>query len=400
MLARVGTQVPSAIEWRSPLPAEELRERILAHRAPRARARARRHRHRARRPPTLERPAHVPATTRSAAAAAHLARLTGHANSAECAGFARESPHGAAALYARRLHRSPLRRQSACRRASMPMRSTGEQMQAIARELNLSETVFVLKPENPAHSAQASASSRPGASCPLLAIRPSAPRSCWRSCARPLVNGERDAIIALEQTIGTVRVGVRLRDGPGALRRVRRAQAAREGGDACRRATASPTRSGLLPREIGFENHTALCLSAGNTFAFVPVAGLEAIARARVERRALGERLSRRASVDGVYLYTRECVHNGVVLPRPHVRPAARACPRTRRPARRRWLRRRRARFRRPSRRRAQAGDRAGPRDGPAQHHHAHAGASRAGKLETVRIGGNAVRVIEGTMAT
>ena len=31
---------------------------------------------------------------------------------------------------------------------------TTERMQAIARELNLSETVFILKPENPAHSAR------------------------------------------------------------------------------------------------------------------------------------------------------------------------------------------------------------------------------------------------------
>ena len=31
---------------------------------------------------------------------------------------------------------------------------TSEQMQQIARELNLSETVFVLKPDNPAHSAK------------------------------------------------------------------------------------------------------------------------------------------------------------------------------------------------------------------------------------------------------
>ena len=33
-------------------------------------------------------------------------------------------------------------------------RLSGEAMQAIAREFNLSETVFVLKPENPAHSAR------------------------------------------------------------------------------------------------------------------------------------------------------------------------------------------------------------------------------------------------------
>ena len=39
---------------------------------------------------------------------------------------------------------------------------------------------------------------------------------------------------------------------------------------------------GLIPAEIGFENHRPTRFAAGNTFAFVPVASLEAMAKARV----------------------------------------------------------------------------------------------------------------------
>ena len=88
-------------------------------------------------------------------------------------------------------------------------RLSGEAMQAIAREFNLSETVFVLKPENPAHSAririftparELSFAGHPtiGAAVLLAQLR------------APATNGERDAIVALEEGIGTVRVGVRL----------------------------------------------------------------------------------------------------------------------------------------------------------------------------------------------
>jgi len=66
---------------------------------------------------------------------------------------------------------------------------------------------------------------------------------------------------------------------------------------------------GLLPREIGFENHTALCLAAGNSFAFVPVSTLEAISKARGSVAHWAATFPD-DEINGVYLYTRECVHN------------------------------------------------------------------------------------------
>ena len=83
-------------------------------------------------------------------------------------------------------------------------------MQTIAREFNLSETVFVLTPTSAGHTAririftpsrELAFAGHPtlGAAVLLAELR------------APLLNGERDAIIALEEEIGSVRVGVRLR---------------------------------------------------------------------------------------------------------------------------------------------------------------------------------------------
>jgi trans-2,3-dihydro-3-hydroxyanthranilate isomerase len=65
---------------------------------------------------------------------------------------------------------------------------------------------------------------------------------------------------------------------------------------------------GLLPSEIGFANHRPLRLSAGSAFAFVPVASLAAMARAQV-RQPAWEQAFAGQSLNGAYLYCRETVH-------------------------------------------------------------------------------------------
>lgn len=185
---------------------------------------------------------------------------------------------------------------------------TSEEMQGIARELNLSETVFVLKSQNPAHSARVRIFT-PGRELPFAGHPTIGTAILLAELRTPLVNGERDAIIVLEETIGTVRVGVRLRAGQAPF-------AEFDAPKLPEKSAIPPSRDriadalGLLPREIGFENHTPQCLSAGNTFAFVPVSGLEAMAKARVEP-AHWASVFPGSSVGGVYLYTRECVHSG-----------------------------------------------------------------------------------------
>ncbi len=57
-------------------------------------------------------------------------------------------------------------------------------MQAIAREFNLSETVFVLPPVDPVNTARIRIFT-PGSELPSPAIRRSGRACCWRCCARP-----------------------------------------------------------------------------------------------------------------------------------------------------------------------------------------------------------------------
>jgi len=183
-----------------------------------------------------------------------------------------------------------------------------KQMQAIARELNLSETVFVLKPDNPAHSAKIRIFT-PGRELPFAGHPTLGTAILLAELRTPAVNGERDAIIALEQAIGTMRVGVRLRAGQAPFAEFDAPRPPEKAGPLPSRGRLADA-LGLLPREIGFENHTALSFAAGNTFAYVPVTGLEAIAKAHINgvHWALAFPST---SFDGVYLYTRRCLHKG-----------------------------------------------------------------------------------------
>lgn len=179
-------------------------------------------------------------------------------------------------------------------------------MQAIAREFNLSETVFVLTPTSAGHTAririftpsrELAFAGHPtlGAAVLLAELR-----------SQPQLNGESDAIIALEEEIGSVRVGVRLRT-----------QAAAFGEFDAPKATATLERLpepeevsaavGLIPIEVGFENHKPTLLRGANNFAFVPVANLEAMAKVKVAPQRWADVFSSR-DVHGVFLYTRQSV--------------------------------------------------------------------------------------------
>jgi trans-2,3-dihydro-3-hydroxyanthranilate isomerase len=184
----------------------------------------------------------------------------------------------------------------------------GEVMQRVAREFNLSETVFVLKADNPAHSAR---------------IRIFTPQKELAFAGHPTVgtaallaelkspglnsNGELDALIVLEEGIGTVRVGVRLREGAAAFAEFDAPRLPAEAG-ALPPPEILAAGLGLIPSEIGFENHKPLCFAVGETFAFVPVSSAEAIAKAHIDVRHWARAFEEQGII-GAYLYTRQCVH-------------------------------------------------------------------------------------------
>jgi trans-2,3-dihydro-3-hydroxyanthranilate isomerase len=180
------------------------------------------------------------------------------------------------------------------------------QMQRLAREFNLSETVFVLRSERPAHSARMRIFT-PKSEVPFAGHPTIGTATLLAELNAPTLNGEKDALIVLEQTIGTVRVGVRARTGAATFAEFDAPKLPAEAG---RLPPDDVLASGLglMPSEIGFENHEPLCFAAGNTFAFVPIVSMEAIARARVNG-AHWERAFEQQGVTGVYLYTRQCMH-------------------------------------------------------------------------------------------
>lgn len=177
-------------------------------------------------------------------------------------------------------------------------------MAKIAREFNLSETVFVMASAKPAHTARVRIFT-PAGEVPFAGHPTVGTAALLAELRSPETNGERDALIVLEENIGTVRVGVRQKPGI----------AAHAEFDAPKlpepTAGVPPTdllsaALGLIPSEIGFENHRPCAYSAGLPFVFVPVQSLEAMARASVHMAHWGAAFG---NAHAPFLYTRETAH-------------------------------------------------------------------------------------------
>jgi trans-2,3-dihydro-3-hydroxyanthranilate isomerase len=177
-------------------------------------------------------------------------------------------------------------------------------MQSIAREFNLSETVFVLKPHNPAHSARVRIFT-PASEIPFAGHPTVGAAALLAELRAPSLGSSRNAIVVLEETIGVVRVGVRFRPGEAVFSEFDAPRLPEEIG-ALPAQDDLATALGLIPNEVGFENHKPTRYSAGLPYAFVPVRGLEAIGRARAV-------LSRWHDVFGkqgaAVVYCRDTVH-------------------------------------------------------------------------------------------
>lgn len=184
-------------------------------------------------------------------------------------------------------------------------RLTAAEMQSIAREFNLSETVFVLRAVSPGHTARVRIFT-PTREVPFAGHPTLGTAALLSELRMPAVNGERDAIIALEEEIGSVRVGVRLRSGSPAFAEFdapKVANSAEPLNDVDETAAAI----GLIANEVGFENHRPMLVREANSFAYIPVANLDAMAKVRITPAHWGRAFTDRG-VMGVYTYTRQCV--------------------------------------------------------------------------------------------
>jgi trans-2,3-dihydro-3-hydroxyanthranilate isomerase len=177
----------------------------------------------------------------------------------------------------------------------------GARMQAIAREFNLSETVFVGTPENRRHSA------RLRIFTPLQELTFAGHPTIGAAVLLALDDagdspGAHEAVLLLEEKIGPVRCGVFLK-GAGAGRAIfdLPTEPVALASDLDREAVANAL--SLLPGEVGFENHVPSVFSAGVAFAFVPVRNLDAIARARPNRATWRDAFT---SAAAAFVYCRE----------------------------------------------------------------------------------------------
>lgn len=183
----------------------------------------------------------------------------------------------------------------------------GAAMQQIAREFNLSETVFIRPAENPAHSAQ---------------LRIFTPENELLFAGHPTVGaaialGERDPangngdsrLMVLEEGIGAVRCALRLGAPAYAEFDVPRLPEMVEY-EVEKAAVAAAI--GVNANEIGFENHKISVWTAGNSFVFVPLDGLGPVQRVSIDAARWNEVAP---VVNGqpawLYAYTRDVIHHG-----------------------------------------------------------------------------------------
>ena len=182
---------------------------------------------------------------------------------------------------------------------------SGERMQQIARAFNLSETVFVLPAEGIGHTARVRiftpTRELPFAGHPTVGT---AVLLAHRKLGD--IAGQCDAMIVLEEGVGPVRCGVVLHPGAAGYAEFDVPRKPAEIATPLDKDTVAAA-LGLLPREIGFENHVPTAFEAGVPFTFVPVHDLEVIARARPIRELWASAFS-----DGrpgsVFVYCRETV--------------------------------------------------------------------------------------------
>ena len=183
-----------------------------------------------------------------------------------------------------------------------------ETMQAVAREMNLSETVFVQAAVNPAYAARLRIFT-PARELPF-AGHPTVGTAVALAELQQAGEGDADIVCVLEETVGPVRCAVRLRersasfaefDLPKTPASIRLPLDMQGVADAL----------SLHPKSIGFENYRASIWSAGVPFVMIPVHGLSDVETIEFDP-ALWEKVAPfvEGGLASAYVYCRGGVHH------------------------------------------------------------------------------------------
>jgi trans-2,3-dihydro-3-hydroxyanthranilate isomerase len=176
-------------------------------------------------------------------------------------------------------------------------------MQRIAREFNLSETVFVFEPRNPTHSARIRIFTS-GRELPF-AGHPTVGAACLIGHVRaPELLSAQDLRIVLEEEVGDVVCLVRHREGQALAADFKIPRLPQLIEQTLPSKAEIAEGLGLALNDIGFDRHEPSLFTAGAPFLFVPLRSLAAIARARPGEMSWSEN-----GGPATYLYTREVVH-------------------------------------------------------------------------------------------
>ena len=172
------------------------------------------------------------------------------------------------------------------------------QMQTIAREFNLSETIFIRAPANEMHAAS---------------VRIFTPTKELPFAGHPTIGGaiavaedrhgrgaSRDVLLVLEEKVGPVRCGVKIAADGASFAEFSAPKLSESAG-----ADPDPAKAarafGLDLGDIGFDAHRPTLLTAGVAFVLIPLASLDALARAKPASVSLKDELG---STE-VFLYAR-----------------------------------------------------------------------------------------------
>src|SRR5579883_270615 len=172
-------------------------------------------------------------------------------------------------------------------------------MQAIAREFNLSETVFVFAPRDPVNTARLRIFT-PARELPFAGHPTVGAAVLLAQLRAPELLARQDLRIVVEEGVGDIVCVARHRPNQAPAANFTVPRLPEPVGEAPSIETLA-RQLGLEPGDIGFGAHRPSAYSAGNPFIFAPVADRAALAKARPNVNAWGE-----GGGPGVYLYTRD----------------------------------------------------------------------------------------------
>lgn len=181
-----------------------------------------------------------------------------------------------------------------------------ETMQAIAKEFNLSETTFVLPPDDPKHDWRVRIFT-PGSELPM-AGHPTVGTSFVLAREHMIPRGARETAIVLEEGVGPVPVRVEFEEGEPSFAEM--TQPLPTFGPAIEDRASAASMLSLEEQDLESELPVQI-VSCGVPFMYVPLRSLDAARRAR-PRADLMERVAEAHGIPPeVFLFTREVEHEG-----------------------------------------------------------------------------------------